>query len=135
MRPFLYALFITGALVSFGTLARAQYGPPGGPYQPDSVSALVERVHTDLNRGYEQWHLSNGDRDRLNGAEKRLRDFSRDWRHGKFDKDDLDNAIASIQHVLDNNHLSGPERDALGQDVEHLRGMRQAYDRHEIGRW
>jgi len=135
MRRILNALLLTGALVSFGTLARAQYGPPGSPYQPDSVNALVEKVHTDLTHGYERWHISNGDRDRLNGAEKQLRDFVRDWRHGKFDKDDLDRSIASIQHVLDNNHLSGPERDALGQDVEQLRHMREAYDRHEIGRW
>lgn len=124
---------LSAAFVLFGTLAQAQYGPPDGPYQPDSVSNLVEKVHTDLNRGYDQWHLSKGDRDRLNDAEKRLRSFDRDWRHGKFDKGDLDTSISSIQHVLDNNHLAGPERDALADDVQQLRGMREAYDRHEIG--
>ena len=130
-----YGLLLTAAMVIVGTLAGAQYGPAGGPYQPDSVTALVEKVHADLNHGYDRWHLSNGDRDRLNGAEKQLRDFSRDWRHGKFDKDDLDHSIAAIQHVLDNNHLSGPQRDDLWNDVEQLRHMREAYDRHEIGRW
>jgi hypothetical protein len=30
--------------------------------------------------------------------------------------------------------LSGRERDALWNDVEELRRMRAAYDRHEIGR-
>jgi hypothetical protein len=134
MRRILNALLLAAALVSFGTLARAQYGAPGGPYQPDSVSALVEKVHSDLAHGYGRWHISGGDRDRLNGAEKQLRNFARDWQHGKFDKDDLDRSIAAIQHVLDNNHLAGPERDDLGHDVEQLRGMREAYDRHEIGR-
>ncbi|HTS66432.1 MAG TPA: hypothetical protein VMH28_30620 [Candidatus Acidoferrales bacterium] len=129
-----YCLF-AAALVCFGTRAQAQYGPQGSPYQPDSVTTLVERVHTDLNHGYERWHLSNGDRDRLNHAEKQLRSFAHDWRNAKFDKGDLDNSIAAIQHVLDNNHLQGPERDALWNDVEQLRHMREAYDRHEIGRW
>lgn len=128
-------ILLGAALVSSGTPAQAQYGPAGGPYQPDSVSALVERVHSDLNQGYERWRLSNGDRERLNKAEKRLRGFAGDWRHGKFDKGDLDSSIAAVQHVLDNNHLAGPERDALWNDVEQLRHMREAYDRHEIGRW
>jgi hypothetical protein len=92
-------------------------------------------VHADLNHGYDKWHLSDGDRGRLNNAEKRLRLFARDWRHGKFDKGDLDDSISAIQHVLDNNHLAGEERDALWNDVEQLRRMREAYDRHEIGRW
>lgn len=135
MRKLLNVGLLTAAFVSFGTLAQAQYGPPGGAYQPDSVTALVERVHTDLNAGYEHWHLSNGDRGRLNNAEKRLREFAHDWHRAKFDKGDLDDSIAAIQHVLDNNHLSGPERDALWNDVGQLRQMREAYDRHEIGRW
>jgi len=122
---------LTGAL----TLANAQYGPQNGPYQPGSVNALVERVHTDLNQGYEHWHLASGDRDRLNNAEKKLRGFAKDWEHAKFDKGELDDSISAIQHVLDNNHLAGAERDALWNDVESLRKMREAYDRHEIGRW
>ena len=135
MRQILHVFLLTAGMVMFGTLARAQYGPAGGPYQPDSVSSLVDKVHVDLNSGYGHWHLSGGDRDRLNHAEKRLRSFAADWRHGKFDKGDLDDSIAAIQHVLDNNHLSGPERDNLWNDTESLRRMREAYDRHEIGRW
>ncbi len=135
MRHFMQVCALTAALAGFGTLAHAQYGPAGGPYQPDSVSALVDKVHTDLNSGYDHWKLAGGDRDRLNKAEKQLRGFAMDWRKGKFDKGALDDSIAAVQHVLDNNHLAGPERDALASDVEQLRNMRQAYDRHEIGRW
>ena len=95
----------------------------------------MEKVHTDLNRGYDQWHLAKGDRERLNNAEKQLREFAGDWRRGKFDKGNLDDSIAAVQHVLDNNHLSGEARDGLSHDVEELRNMREAYNRHEIGRW
>jgi len=136
MRHFLStSLAASLSFIAFGALAQAQFGPHGGPYQPDSISALIDHVHEDLNRGYSAWRLSGSERKRLNHAESQLRDFSREWRKGKFDKGNLDDAISAIQHVLDDNHLSGSERDALWNDVEQLRKMREAYDRHEIGRW
>jgi len=135
MGRILKVMLFSVVLMSLGAAAQAQYGPPGGPYRPDRVSALVEKVHVDLNRGYNQWHLSNGDQKRLNKAEERLREFARDWHQAKFNKGALDAAISDVQHVLDKNHLYGRERDALWNDVERLRNMREAYDRHEIGRW
>lgn len=122
------------AITAGSAMLHAQFGPRE-LYRPEAVSALVDRVHEDLNRGYEVWHLRSSDRDRLTHAEHQLRDFAREWNRGKFSKDELDESIASIQHVLDNNRLTGRERDALWSDVEQLRRMREAYDRHEIGRW
>ena len=107
-------VFASLAIAASGLMLRAQFGPRD-LYRPEAVSALVGRVHEDLNRGYQVWHLKNSDR--------------------KFDKDDLDQSIAAVQHVLDNNRLTGRERDALWSDVEQLRRMREAYDRHEIERW
>jgi hypothetical protein len=101
-------------------------------YDAGSVSALVDRVHTDLNNAYSRFHFSNGDRDRLNKAEKELREFSQKWQGGKFDKGQLDGAIASIQHVLDDNKMSHDERNAIDDDISQLRKMREAYNRHEI---
>jgi hypothetical protein len=135
MRSKFKVVSLLAAFLGLATFGLAQYGPAGGPYQPDSVTSLVDKVHSDLNRGYEQWHLSKGDRERLNNAEKQMREFERDWRHGKFDKGNLDSSIAAVQHVLDNNHLTGEARDSLWSDVDQLRRMREAYDRHEIGRW
>jgi hypothetical protein len=135
MRHFSNGLLTAAALLAFGMAAYAQRGPREGPYRPDRVDALVQRVHEDLTRGYDAWHLSGGDRDRLTHAEHQLRDFAHRWHRGRFDKGKLDDAIAAVQHVLDNNHLRGPERDALWQDVTALRRMREAYDRHELGRY
>ncbi|MFN7995619.1 MAG: hypothetical protein U0Q18_18560 [Bryobacteraceae bacterium] len=132
MRRLIQAVLLAAILAA---LMHAQYGPRGGPYYPDRVDALIERVHTDLERGYGVWRLSGGDRDRLTHAEHQLRDFAKHWHRGHFDKDKLDDSIAAVQHVLDNNHLTGRERDMLWQDVTALRRMREAYDRHEIGRW
>ena len=119
-------------LVAFTATGQAQFGREGR-YRPEAVSALIGRVHEDLDRGYAVWHLRGGDRARLTHAERQLRNFAEHWRHGRFDKGNLDGAIGSIQRVIDDNHLSGRERDALWRDVEELRRMREAYDRHEIG--
>lgn len=100
----LFAAAIAVGLVVTGT-SRAQFGP-GPKYEPSEVTALVDQVHTDLNHA---------------------------WAKGKFDKDQLDGVIGSIQHVLDNNKLPVDERDAISKDLTQLRNMRTAYDHHEIG--
>ena len=116
-------------MLAWGGLA---YGQPR--YDPGSVDSLIAQVHTDLNRAYGAWHFTNGDRGRLNHAEKELRDFAHKWRDNHFDKGELDDAISSVQHVLDNNHMPEQVRGALNDDVSQLRGMREAYDHHELGR-
>jgi hypothetical protein len=123
------------AFAFLSVVGLAQYGPEGSPYHPDKIDGLIEHIHEDLNHGYGVWKLSNGDKDRLNHAGSELRDFAKQWRTGKFDKGKLDDSIGAIQHVLNDNHLSGEDRDALWNDVEQLRRMREAYDKHEIGRW
>jgi len=117
------------------TVAPAAYGQFGSNnlYSPTEVTALVDRVHTDLNHAYSVWHFSDSDRDRLNHSEKELRDFAETWSKGKFDKGKLDDAIGAVQHVLDENRLPPDARDALSDDVARLRRMREAYERHEIG--
>jgi hypothetical protein len=134
----LLGMLLTGVtFVSLATIlatqAQAQFGAPSGRFTPDAVSALTERVHEDLNHGYAVWHLRHGDRERLTHAERQLRDFAKHWRDGKFDKGNLDGAIGAIQRVVEDNHLSGRERDALWNDVEELRRMRASYEHHEIG--
>jgi len=132
MKQLFCVLLGSVTLMSVTGIATAQYGPEGR-YRPESVSALIGRVHEDLDHGYAVWHLRGGDRDRLTHAEHQLRNFAERWRHGRFDKGTLDGAIGSVQRVIDDNQLSGRERDALWGDVEELRHMREAYDRHEIG--
>jgi hypothetical protein len=52
---------------------------PENRYSPSEVSALIDRVHDDLNHAYGVWHFSDSDRDRLNNAEKQLREFAQKW--------------------------------------------------------
>src|SRR5438105_10323188 len=103
-------------LLASVTLGYAQFDSEPR-YDAGSVSALVDRVHTDLNNAYGRFHFSSGDRDRLNKAEKELREFSQKWQGGKFDKGQLDDAIASIQHVLDDNKMRHEERNSIDVDI------------------
>jgi hypothetical protein len=128
----IFLVAAVAATLSLGPRLMAQFGPENR-YSPGAVNALVDRVHDDLNHAYGVWQFSGADRDRLNDAEKQLREFSRKWDQAHFDKGNLDSSIGSIQHVLDNNHLPPQDRDALSDDVTQLRRMRDAYDRHEIG--
>lgn len=129
MKP-LRMIVLTGAALLMTLSAQAQFEDV--KYDPQTVSNLVDRVHADLNHAYGNWRPGANDRKRLNDAEKQLRDFSMKWNNGKFDKGELDNAVSSVQHVLDNNHLRVEDRDALSYDVNQLRRMREAYDHHEI---
>lgn len=124
-------ILVSASVLSMGSLAFAQFENPP-EYSPHAVDALVDQVHSDLNHAYGVWHLKNGDRDRLNNAEKQLREFAQKWDNHHFDKGDLDDAIGAIQHVLNDNRLEGRDRDAISDDVNRLRNMREAYDRHEI---
>lgn len=127
-------LLLTCLAASFAlvSLAYAQF-ERGPRYDSHDVSLLLDRVHSDLNHAYANWRFSENDRERLNHAEKELREFAKDWNKREFDKDQLDDAIESVQHVLDHNKLSFADRDTISADVSQLRRMREAYDRHEIG--
>src|SRR5258708_18776476 len=124
--------FVVFVLFAQGPVARAQF-EGGARYDGRSVSALVDRVHTDLDHAYRVRHFSNDDRERLNRAEKELREFAQTWDKGKFDVGRLDNAIGGIQHVLDSNKLPESDRAAISDDVTQLHRMREAYKNHDIG--
>jgi ribosomal 50S subunit-associated protein YjgA (DUF615 family) len=126
----LFTLMAATLLAGAGLLSAQFEAEP--KYDASAVSALVDRVHQDLDHAYSVFHFSSGDRDRLNRAEKDLREFSQKWEHGKFDKGQLNGAIDSIQKVLDNNKLPAEQREAISGDVTQLRRMREAYERHEV---
>jgi hypothetical protein len=132
MKRLMTANIVAGLVMALAPLAQGQFGPENR-YGPSEVSALIDRVHVDLDHAYGVWHFSDSDRDRLNNAEKQLREFAGKWSKAKFDRGELNSAIDAIQHVLDNNRLPQEQRDALSDDETQLRRMRDAYDHHEIG--
>ncbi len=101
------ATFVVTAFLAVAPLANAQFGPENR-YSPSSVTMLIDRVHEDLNAAYTAKRFNGAERDRLNNAEKQLREFNQKWTNAKFDKGELDDAIGAIQHVLDNNRMPQP---------------------------
>src|ERR1700688_3533659 len=94
MNRSIVATVIAGAFLASAPLANAQFGPENR-YSPSEVTALIDRVHEDLNHAYGVFHFSDSDRGRLNNAEKQLREFAQQWSKGKFEKGQLDDAIGS----------------------------------------
>jgi len=132
MRQTFLALIAGVILTTFAVTAQAQFGPEGR-YRPEKVTALIDHVHDDLNHGYTAWKLHPKDRERMDTAEHQLREFAEHWQHGAFDRGKLSSAIGAIQKVVEENRISGHERDDLWRDLDELRRMRDAFDHHEIG--
>jgi hypothetical protein len=106
-------------LALFVSLAAAAAGADYG-----NARALVNRTVTDLRRSADIPRKDNDQRKRVENADRRLSDFDRHLRKGKFDKDKLDGAIEDVKHVIDHNTLSPEDRDALSADLRDLRELR-----------
>jgi predicted nucleic acid-binding Zn-ribbon protein len=90
----------------------------------EDVRAVVSRTQSDLSRAGD---LANKEkeRERIVNAQRRLSDFDKHISRGKFHKDALDDAIKDVQNVLDHNTLSPGDRDALKEDVQQMRVIRE----------
>jgi hypothetical protein len=115
--------------------ARAQsYGYPqygGDPYyrgpvyeRPDrnwGGMSLFERVQDDLDRAaYDVY----GTRRHVNHARKEVQDVMHELRQGRFDRDEMGEAISAVDHVLDKDPLPEPDRAALWRDLSAMRRFR-----------
>jgi len=135
MRNSLNAVLLLTFFAGSGAVAHAEERWWGG-YPPQRVNELIRRVHADLDRGYHSgWTFGRHDRARLDRAEHELHEFAEAWHEGRFRTGELNESIVSIRRVVNDNHMSGRERDDLWRDLDALRRMREAYERHEIGRW
>ncbi len=104
-------------------LAAAPYFQEYGDLSP--LRGLVDRTQSDLRAAGDLEHGNPKERERYHNAQRSLSTFDRHLTKGHFDKDELDRAIADLQHVLDHNTLQASSRDALLHDVEDLRGARE----------
>ena len=61
---------------------------------------------------------------RFDSARHEVADFSAKWSRGIFDPREMDNAIASVQRVVDIPALHRDDRDALREDLARMRAFR-----------
>lgn len=98
------------------------YGP-NGPHP--MLRALINRTQNDLRMAQRLEPSTNGDAaSRYEHAQKHLSSFDRKLLRGHFDKDNLNDAISDISHILEKNTLQVSSRNALSQDIEQLRIVR-----------
>ena len=84
----------------------------------------LERVIADLNRAESNSRFDRGDWKRFDNARREIAQFQRKWISGRYDRRELDQAIASVQRVMDLRSLNPRDRAALAGDLGRMREFR-----------
>jgi len=97
---------------------RGYYGRQGG--------GLIEQVRSDLS--YAQAGVySRAEAKRLGKAREELAEFQSRWNAGRFDRHELDDAIAAIQKAVDHRGVDERARSMMWNDAQRLREFRAEY--------
>lgn len=136
---------VTGLLIGCGVLAMSagafaqDYGRPGmnfqdrdrdrGYWDRDRLAreyrgAFYERLQGDLARAERNRYLRGDDLARFDRAHREVREFSAKWQRGVFDPREMDEAIGSVQRVVDIPALHRDDREALREDLRRMRNFR-----------
>lgn len=109
------------------TAAHAQYGPDRDDRRSygDYRSSFYDRLESDLSRAAHNGYLRGGDWDRFRKAQKEINEFQDKWSRGRYDKHELDDAIAATQRVVDIRTLNARDRDAIQDDLARMRAFRE----------
>ena len=131
MRSFLIrALLICSVLLLGNGLANAQrygdqpyYGRDGYGYGNYGSSGLrlFDQVQEHLERTA---YRAYGSRGRIERTRKDVYDFQRRLNQGRFDKHELDEAIGSVQRVVDSGSIDQRDRYVLMNDLSRMREFR-----------
>jgi hypothetical protein len=139
MRNSLVRTFVgSGILLLSGLVLNGQSYPSYPPYSGDPYyrgpvyndnrsyagswgMGLWDRVRADLDRAALDAY---GSRRRIDHARKEVNDVERRLSRGRFDKDEMDEAISAVQHVVDSGNIPEVDRSALWQDLGRMREFR-----------
>jgi Ni/Co efflux regulator RcnB len=86
--------------------------------------AFYDRLQDDLARAENAHYLRGEDLHRFDVAHREVGKFQQKWSRGVFDRGDMDDAIASVQRVLNIPGLRRDDREALREDLARMRGFR-----------
>ena len=90
----------------------------------DRGFGVFDRVRADLDRAESSSYWNGGDRKRFNKVREELGEFQGKWANGRYDKHELDDTIAALQRVVNDNRLEYRDRNALQEDLFRLRDFR-----------
>ncbi len=132
MKHILIKSLAGSSLLLFGLTADAQQYPPPSGYFDQAHTAdrarFFDRVRADLDRAESSASSFTGDTGRIDRVRDAVSVFQRKMDDGNYDPRALDDAIVSVQRVLDNNTLYVGARTALNDDLARLRDMRDRLD-------
>ena len=127
-----FALLAIGGLLLLGGTARAQYRDR---YTEDQYNrygrSTMNRVRSDLDRLAPRIaYLPDFELRRFDAARERLATFERKWERGRFDGEDVNQAIQELREIVDRDRLRPHDRDIMQDCMARLREMRERFERH-----
>lgn len=91
------------------------------PYEGRSGEDVFEHVEDDLNRAAFDVY---GSHRHINHARKEVEDVLRELNRGKFDRDEMGEAISAVEHVVNKDSLPEADRSMLWRDTAQMRSFR-----------
>jgi hypothetical protein len=92
--------------------------------------AFYDRLQGDLDRAERAGYLRGDDFKRFDRAHHEVGEFQAKWSRGVFDPHEMDEAIASVQRVMDIATLRHEDHEALREDLFNMRRFRAHMEGH-----
>ena len=132
MRHLILRSLAGAGVLLFGLAANAQQYPPRPAYQYQQESrdpnVMFDRIQRNLDRVLANAFPFSADRARITRAREEITEVQRAWNDGNLDRRALNDAIGSLQRVLEMNRLSDRNHDVVSFDLERLREFRNSQD-------
>jgi hypothetical protein len=95
----------------------------------DRARQAVEKTNDDLERFVHRDNLDREQRERFDVAMRELHNFREAAREGRWEggREHLDRAIENIEAVAEHARIGDHEREALHEDIRHLREVRDGW--------
>ena len=91
---------------------------------------LFQRVREDVEHVEHSTLPFTGDRARLTRTITELNELQAKLSQGRYDERQLSEVMAALRLVVEENRLTGPDRDALSDDLNRLREFRERHDEY-----
>lgn len=92
--------------------------------------SLFQRVREDVEHVEHSTTPFTGDRARLSRTIGELNELQEKLRRGRYDERQLGEVMASLRAVVEENRLTGRDRDALTDDLNRLRDFHERHDEY-----
>lgn len=134
MRRLLTMLAVAAfSLASAGELSaqpRPRYQERGDDRYHRFGRGVLDRVRADLGRAERNLHyVAPPDMRRFMNAQEGLANFQRAWERGRYNRAELDQAIANLHALVDRGRLRPRDRDVLAHDLSMLRDLHSRLER------